>query len=178
MRYHLKLSSVIAVVLVAIVSAAAAGGGTSSAVSSASGTGRPQIEQARVRLVASSEAHEGDVDVVSVTNSYIFTCGVASCSYYISRKGTKAAADYTALHENALNAAAAGVATGACAATGAGAAAVTVCTTAATAAAGVMMDEVKSAGDRGECLRLHYYFYPILLPATPSANTSGYCQNG
>ncbi len=178
MRSYPTLSTVIALMLVAVISTAGAGGGAQFAAASASDATHLHIEQAQLRLVAASGPHEGDVDVVDATDSYVYTCGIASCSYYISRKGTKAAADYITRHENILNAGAAGVASGACFGTGAGAAAVTVCAGAASAAAGFVMDEMKAAGERGECLRLHYYHYPTLLPATPAADTSGYCQNG
>ena len=127
--------------------------------------------------MASSDTYDGDVDVVSAGSS-VYTCGVISCSYYINRKGTKAAAEYIERHENTANVALAGIATGACIATGAGGAAVGVCITAANTAAAYVMDEIKAAGEHGQCLRLHYYHYPALLPATPAADSSGYCQNG
>ena len=177
MRSYLRLLTVIIFALVAIVSTVVTGSRAQPATATAGGEGDVHV-QAQVRLVAVRGPHEDDVDVVTVTDSYVFTCGYASCSYYISRRGTKAAADYIERHENVVNVAATLTAGGACAATGAGAAVVTVCSGAATAGAAFVMDEIKAAGAQGECLRLHYYFYPALLPAAPSANSSGYCQNG
>lgn len=178
MRLHLRMFTVTAVLLVAVASTAAGTGSGAQSATSASGAAHPQIEQAQMRLVAARIPHVEDKDVAEVTDSYVFTCGYASCTYYIGRQGTKAAADYIERRENVTNVAATLIAGGACAATGAGAAVVTVCSGAATAAAAYVIDEVKAAGERGECLRLRYYHYPVLLPATPAADTSGYCMNG
>lgn len=178
MRLYLRISTVIAVLFVAVAATSSTGSRLPSATAAASDAAHPQVGQVQVRLVAARIPHVDDKDVAEVTDSYVFTCGYASCTYYISRKGTKAAADYVERRENIINAAAAGVATGACAATGAGVAAATVCTAAASATAGLVLDEIKAAGERGECLRLHYYHYPVLLPAVPAADTSGYCMNG
>jgi hypothetical protein len=176
-RTGLRLVVVVALVLVAVVSATGSERRTVHVLAGA-GDGAPQpVEQAKVRLVASSGHYDDDVDVVTAGSS-VYTCGVISCSYYINRRATKSAAEYIERHENTANVALAGIATGACVATGAGSAAVGVCITAANAAAAYVLDEIKAAGDRGQCLRLHYYHYPALLPATPSADTSGYCQNG
>lgn len=176
-RKGARLFVVISLVLVAIISATSTGSQTQRATARPGDAASPPVEQVQARLVASSNPYDDDVDVVSAGSS-VYTCGVVSCSYYINRQGTRSAAEYIERHENAANVALAGIATGACVATGAGGAAVGVCITAANAAAAYVMDEIKAAGERGQCLRLHYYHYPVLLPATPAADTSGYCQNG
>ena len=176
MRLLPRSFTVTAAVLIASAVAVDVGNGAQPAT--ASGAAHSPVEQVQTRLLAARVPDVGDKDVVDVTDSYVFTCGYASCTYYIGRRGTKAAADYIERRENITSTAATLIAGGACAATGAGAAVVTVCSGAATAAAAYVIDEVKAAGERGECLRLRYYHYPMLLPATPAADTSGYCMNG
>ncbi len=176
MRPYVRIPAVAALVFVVILSTAVVGSRAQGAAVTASAV-FPPVEHTQMRLLASGGDYRDGIDVIAGGPS-VYTCGVESCSYYVNRRGTKSAADFIERNENTVNVAVAGVATGACAATGAGVAAVTVCTTAANAAAAHVLDEIKAAGERGECLRLHYYFYPTLLPATPSSDNSGYCRNG
>src|SRR4051794_21396537 len=120
-RTGLRLFVAVSLALVAIVSATGSGRQTQHATASAGDAPPRPVEEAQMRLVASSDPYGEDVDVVT-TGSSVYTCGVISCSYYINRQATKSAAEYIERHENTANVALAGVATGACVATGAGSA--------------------------------------------------------
>lgn len=176
MRFRRSVLVLVALLTVALLGGA---GGLHPPVPTTSTPERLPVVRTPVRLAAAEIIYEG---------RSVYTCGHVSCSFYLNRRATRSVADAVGRYENTTTAAFGSIFAAACAATGAGAVAVTLCAGAGATAGSLAVDQFVAAGDRGQCMRMYYYYIPDpfnagdpFLPVSPPSLTpddSGYCRNG